>query len=133
MKSRGHFKTFNKFNKKKKTFQATWDDSDSFSSDEEEATEIANICFMAQEDEVQDYDELLEAFNELFNNFKNEKIKNKVLIKENERLINENASFVSQTSSLSSQKEDFEKVIASLKKDNEIFLKENYIKRKLLL
>ena len=59
MKSKGHFKTFNKFNKKKKAFQATWDDSDSSSSDEEEATKTANICFMAQEDEVQDYDELL--------------------------------------------------------------------------
>ena len=73
MKSKGHFKTFNKsnkfnkFNKKKKAFQATWDDSDSSSSDEEEATETANICFMAQEDEVQDYDDLLEAFNELYN------------------------------------------------------------------
>ena len=88
MKSKGHFKNFNKFNKKKKAFQATWDDSDSSSSDEEEATETANICFMAQEDEVQDYDELLEAFNELFNNFKNEKIKNKVLTKEMTNLSN---------------------------------------------
>ena len=57
---------FNKFNKKKKAFQATWDDSDSSSSDEEEATETANICFMAQDDEVQDCAELLEAFNELY-------------------------------------------------------------------
>ena len=65
MKSKGNFKNFNKFNKKKKAFQATWDGSDSFSSDEEESTETANICFMAQEDEVQDYDELLEIFNEL--------------------------------------------------------------------
>ena len=57
--SKGHFKNFNKFNKKKKASQVTWDDSDSSSSDEEEATETANICFMAQEDEIQDYDELL--------------------------------------------------------------------------
>ena len=34
MKPKGNFKNFNKFNKKKKTFQATWDDSDSFFSDE---------------------------------------------------------------------------------------------------
>ena len=60
-------------------------------------------AFMAQEDEVQDYDELLEAFNELYNDFKNEKIKNKVLIKENERLNNENTIYVSQISSLDSQ------------------------------
>ena len=37
--------------KKKKDYQAPWENSDSFSSDEEEATEQANICFMAQEED----------------------------------------------------------------------------------
>ena len=42
---------------------------------------------MAQEeDEVQEYAELLDAFHELYDDFKNEKVKNKVLTKENERL-----------------------------------------------
>jgi len=39
--------------KKKKDYQASWENSDSSSFDEEEATEHANICFMAQgENEV---------------------------------------------------------------------------------
>ena len=100
MKSKGNFKNFNKFNKKKKAFQATWNDNDSSSSYEEEATETANIIFMAQEDEIQDYAELLEAFNELYDDIKNEKIKNKVLTKENKRLNKENSLYISQISSL---------------------------------
>ena len=44
MKSKENFKNFNKFNKKKKGFQTTWNDSDSSSSDEEEATETVNVC-----------------------------------------------------------------------------------------
>ena len=111
MKSKGNFKNFNKFNKKKKAFQANWDDSDSSSSDEEEAIETTNSCFKAQEDEVQDYAELLDAFHELYDDLKNEKIKNKILSKENERLNNENSIYISQISSLNSQKSDFEKVI----------------------
>ena len=42
------------------------------------------MCFMAQEDEVQEflkYDELLDAFNELFLEFKKEKKKKQVLEK----------------------------------------------------
>ena len=56
--------------KKKKVLQATWDDSDSSSSEDEESDKkVANMCFMAQEDEVSNFinqDELLDAFNELF-------------------------------------------------------------------
>ena len=45
------------------------------SSSYEEATEHANICYMAlEEDEVQ-FSELLDAFQELHNDLKNEKIK----------------------------------------------------------
>ena len=63
---------FNKFNKKKKDYQASWENSDSSSSDEEEATETTNVCFMAQEeDEVQQYTELLDAFHELYDDLKN--------------------------------------------------------------
>ena len=41
LKYKRNFKTFNKFNKKKKDYHATWEDSDSSSSEEEEATETA--------------------------------------------------------------------------------------------
>ena len=56
---------------KKKTLQATWDESNS-SSDEESSSdnERANMCFMVQEDaslsQSEDMEELLDAFNELY-------------------------------------------------------------------
>ena len=43
-------------------------------------------------------------------------MKNKVLSKENEKLLKENSCYVLQVSSINSQKDDFEKVISSLKK-----------------
>ena len=50
LKNKGKFKS-KKF--KKKDYEASWENSDSSSSDEEEATEHANICYMAlEEDEI---------------------------------------------------------------------------------
>ena len=62
---------------------------------------------MAQEEDEVQYTELLDAFHELYNDLKNEKIKNKILSKENERLIKENVVYDSQISSINSQKDDF--------------------------
>ena len=77
-------KTFKNDNKriKKKALQATWDGSDS-SSDEESSSdgEKANMCFIAQEDELSpnneeiDTEELLEALNELYTKYKTLKSK----------------------------------------------------------
>ena len=67
------------------------ENSDSSSSDEEETTEHANICFMAQEENEVQYTELLDVFHELYSDLKNEKIKNKILTKENEKLFKENS------------------------------------------
>ena len=93
LKNKGKFKS-KKF-KKKKDYQASWKNSDFSSSDEEEATKYANICYMVlEEDEVQ-YTELLDTFHELYNDLKNEKIKNKILSKENEKLIKENSCYAS--------------------------------------
>lgn len=74
---------FNKFNKKRKAFQVTWVDNDSLSSsNDEEATETTNTCFMSFEDEVRDFQkkiskpnfyELLGVFNELLVKFKKER------------------------------------------------------------
>jgi hypothetical protein len=77
--------------KKKKAFQACWDDSDS-SSDEESNEEVANMCFVAQEDSVSqfDYDELFEAFNDLYAKFKSLSSKNKELKSENSTLGSQN-------------------------------------------
>ena len=69
LKPKNNFKSFNKF---KAAFQATCDNSDTSSSDEEEMTESANLCFMAKEDKVMEFmdnNELLDAFN-LFFEFK---------------------------------------------------------------
>ena len=68
LKNKSKFKS-KKF-RKKKDYQASWENGDSSSSDEEETTEHANICYMAlEEDEVQ-YTELLDAFHELLNDLK---------------------------------------------------------------
>ena len=56
--------------------------------------------------------------------------KNKVLSKENEKLLNEKSCYALQVSSINSQKDEFEKVISSLKKDNEKFIKENIFLKK---
>jgi len=88
LKPKGNFKSSNKF-KKKKAFQAICDNSDLSSSDEEEITESANICFMAQEDKVTEFmdnNELLDAFNELFFEFKKISAKTKDLKKKKMRI-----------------------------------------------
>ncbi|GAV61676.1 hypothetical protein CFOL_v3_05203 [Cephalotus follicularis] len=82
---------------------ATWDDSDPSSSEEESDEEVANIAFMAIEEEVEDdvnfsFDELQDAYENLFHEYKNVCLKNKSLkknvtsmSKEIENLKNENS------------------------------------------
>ncbi|GAV57738.1 LOW QUALITY PROTEIN: UBN2 domain-containing protein, partial [Cephalotus follicularis] len=96
-KKQGHFKNEcpnlkkkEKFNKeqpkKKKAFVATWDDSDSSSFEEESGKEVAHIAFMAIEEEGEDevifyFDELQDAYENLFHEYKNVCFKNKSLKK----------------------------------------------------
>ncbi|GAV90508.1 zf-CCHC domain-containing protein [Cephalotus follicularis] len=89
--------------KKKRAFVATWDDSDLSSSEEESDGEVANIAFMAIEEEEEDevnfsFDELQDAYENLFHEYKNVCLKNKSLkknaismSKEIENLKNENS------------------------------------------
>ena len=68
--------------KKKKAFKVTWDDSDSSSSesDSDSDEEQANVCFMAQTDEVcpdLSYEDLLELIMELDDKFRKMKKLNK--------------------------------------------------------
>ncbi|GAV73045.1 hypothetical protein CFOL_v3_16532 [Cephalotus follicularis] len=84
---------------------AAWSDSDYSSSDEESDGEVANIAFMAveneEEDEVQfSFDELQIAYEKLFYEFEsvslnNRTLKNNVisLSKEIETLKNENSNY----------------------------------------
>ncbi|GAV79046.1 LOW QUALITY PROTEIN: zf-CCHC domain-containing protein/UBN2 domain-containing protein, partial [Cephalotus follicularis] len=70
---------------KKKAMVATWVDSDP-SSSEESDEEVANLAFMAIEEENEDevnfsFDELQDAYENLFHEYKNVCIKNKSIKK----------------------------------------------------
>jgi hypothetical protein len=97
-------KKFNKF--KKKALAATWDDSSDSSSDEDvkEENQNAYMCFMAHEDEVSDNLELVDAFNELLENFKRLKASHRFLKNENDRLnfdlVTSNSSHVNELTEL---------------------------------
>ncbi|GAV74484.1 hypothetical protein CFOL_v3_17964 [Cephalotus follicularis] len=88
---------------------ATWDDSDESSSDEESDGKVANIAFMAmEEDEIQfSFDELQNAYENLFCEYENICLKNKSLkknaismTKEIESLKNENSNYINKIENL---------------------------------
>ncbi|GAV83160.1 zf-CCHC domain-containing protein/UBN2 domain-containing protein, partial [Cephalotus follicularis] len=86
LKKKAQFKKKNEYSKKKKAMVATWDDSDPLSSEEESDEEVANIAFMAIEEEDEDevnftFDELQIAYENLFNEYENVCLRNKSLKK----------------------------------------------------
>ncbi|GAV82885.1 LOW QUALITY PROTEIN: zf-CCHC domain-containing protein/UBN2 domain-containing protein, partial [Cephalotus follicularis] len=85
LKKKEKFKKNNEHSKKKKAMVAIWDDSDPSISDEESDEEVANIAFMAieeEEDEINfSFDELQDAYENLFHKYKNICLKNKSLKK----------------------------------------------------
>ncbi|GAV73846.1 zf-CCHC domain-containing protein/UBN2 domain-containing protein [Cephalotus follicularis] len=103
LKKKAQFKKKNEYSKKKKAMVVTWNDSDPSSSEEESDEEVANIAFMAIEEEEEDevnfsFDELQDAYENLFHEYKNVCLKNKSLkknaismSKEIENLKNENS------------------------------------------
>ena len=117
-----------KFNKKRKALTATWDDSDESSSDEEfEEKESAHMCFMAQDD-VSENEELLDAFNELYETFVRLKTSHNFLKGENKRLLEEISELNSSTFS-NSQEIELKEENYSLLKENECLSNENkYLK-----
>ncbi|GAV61536.1 zf-CCHC domain-containing protein/UBN2 domain-containing protein [Cephalotus follicularis] len=108
IKKKEQFKKSNEHSKKKKAMIDTWDDSNELSSDEESDGEVANIAFMAieeeEEDEVQfSSDELQNAYENLFCEYENICLKNKSLkknaisiSKEIESLKNENSNYMNE-------------------------------------
>ncbi|GAV64816.1 zf-CCHC domain-containing protein/UBN2 domain-containing protein [Cephalotus follicularis] len=108
LKKKEQFKKNNEHSKKKKAMVATWDDSDESSSDEESDGEVANIAFMAIEEEEEDkinfsFDELQDAYQNLFNEYKIVCFKNKslkknaiLLSKEIETLKNKNSNYINE-------------------------------------
>ncbi|GAV58261.1 LOW QUALITY PROTEIN: UBN2 domain-containing protein, partial [Cephalotus follicularis] len=102
-------------NKKKKSFVATWDDSNSSNSEEESDEEVVNLALMAIEVEEEDeinfsFDELQDAYENLFHEYKNVCIKNKSLkkdvcymSKEIETLKSENSKYINEIESLKNE------------------------------
>ncbi|GAV86281.1 zf-CCHC domain-containing protein/UBN2 domain-containing protein, partial [Cephalotus follicularis] len=87
-----HFKKKNETSKKKKAMVATWDDSDPSSSEEEESDEeVVNLALMALEEDTSGdesenevnftFDELQNAYENLFKEYENVCLKNKTLKK----------------------------------------------------
>ncbi|GAV60412.1 zf-CCHC domain-containing protein/UBN2 domain-containing protein [Cephalotus follicularis] len=103
LKNKAQFKKKAEYSKKKKAMVATWDDSDPSSSEEECDEEVANIAFTEIQEEEEDevnfsFDELQDAYENLFHEYKNVCLKNKSLkknaismSKEIENLKNENS------------------------------------------
>ncbi|GAV80235.1 zf-CCHC domain-containing protein/UBN2 domain-containing protein, partial [Cephalotus follicularis] len=86
LKNKAQFKKKNEYSKMKTAMIATWDDSDPSSSEEESDEEVANIAFMEIEEEEEDevkfsFDELQDAYENLFHEYKNVCLKNKSLKK----------------------------------------------------
>ncbi|GAV89529.1 UBN2 domain-containing protein, partial [Cephalotus follicularis] len=90
MKNHEHVETKNKkpiaLKASKEDSETTWDDSDPSSSEEESDEEVANIAFVAIEEEEEDevnfsFDELQDAYENLFHEYKNVCLKNKSLKK----------------------------------------------------
>ncbi|GAV80574.1 zf-CCHC domain-containing protein, partial [Cephalotus follicularis] len=87
LKKKMQFKKRNEYSKKNKAMVATWSDSDSSSSEEESDEDVAHIAFMAIEDEEEDevnfsFDELQDAYENLFHEYKDVCLKNKSLKKD---------------------------------------------------
>ncbi|GAV91045.1 zf-CCHC domain-containing protein, partial [Cephalotus follicularis] len=106
------FKKRNEYSKKKKAMVATWSDSDSSSSEEESDEEVAQIAFMAIEDEEENevnftFDELQNAYENLYVEYENVCLKNKTLkknaismSKEIDNLKSENSKYLNEIESL---------------------------------
>ncbi|GAV79879.1 zf-CCHC domain-containing protein/UBN2 domain-containing protein [Cephalotus follicularis] len=120
---------------KKKAMIATWSDSDDSSSDDEENEEIANIAFMAMEDDCEvntsslsynelqcEYDELLDVLNDLNREYLLLKKIAKDRAKENVKLKNcilelkKDLGMIEKNSSLEKENLDLKTEIDALKK-----------------
>ncbi|GAV86443.1 hypothetical protein CFOL_v3_29873 [Cephalotus follicularis] len=105
---------------------ATWDDSDSSSSEEESDEEVAHIAFMAIEDEEEDkvnfsFDELQDAYENLFHEYKDVCLKNKSL-KKNATSMSKEIEIIKNENSY--HKNEIDILNVSLKLSND-FEKEN--------
>ena len=101
---------------------ALWERSDISSSDsEEENEEVANLCFMAQDDEVASrfldgsYDELHNAFVHLLSKYKKLSSKYKKVEAKNQLLLKKNSELVNSKNELSKENDRLTKEVDKLK------------------
>ena len=113
--------------KKKRVLLTTWSNSE-YSSSEKEQQEVANVCFMAHDEEVQsnshsDFSliKLYEAFNELIDDhktlkyrYKNLKSLNQTLIKRINLVTKEKDKLIKEKQLLDHQKEELKKLSKNL-------------------
>ena len=84
-KSKYSVNTFNQ--KRKQAFNATWDDSDTSSSDSDSEIEKANVCFMAKDDQVWNFNkEIMNVLNDMKKGYKVLRIDYKTSLVEVDRL-----------------------------------------------
>ncbi|GAV57181.1 zf-CCHC domain-containing protein/UBN2 domain-containing protein, partial [Cephalotus follicularis] len=143
-KKPGHFKNecpnlkkkekfIKEHSKKKKAMVATWDDSDSSSFEEESDEEVVNFALMALEEDTSGdesenevnftFDELQNAYDNLFKEYECVCLKNKSLKKnaismsnEIENLKKENSKYINEIDSLQKENEKLKIEIDVLKK-----------------
>ena len=111
--------------------KATWEDSNSSSSDEEDEGEIANMCFMALEDDevylsdLEDskpsYDELENAFDELYITFEKLKLKYNVLKKKHSLATSDLDSLNDEQGNLKLENEELKLKVSTLEIENKAF------------
>ncbi|GAV90906.1 zf-CCHC domain-containing protein/UBN2 domain-containing protein, partial [Cephalotus follicularis] len=123
-----HFKKKNEQSKKKKAMVAIWDDSDPSSSEEEESDEdVVNLALMAMEEDTNGdesesevnftFDELQNAYENLFKEYENICLKNKSLMKNAISMSNEIENLKKQNSKCLNE-------IESLKDKNSFYINE---------
>ena len=116
---------------RKKAMMATWSESEDSSSDEEQQV-VANLCFMANEDnEVNSepeieftFNELHDAFDDLVMEYEKLKLKNKKLRKLNQELTKNSDKFSTEIEDLIQENKKLTEHVKTLKNDKDNFLKE---------
>ncbi|GAV85594.1 LOW QUALITY PROTEIN: zf-CCHC domain-containing protein/UBN2 domain-containing protein, partial [Cephalotus follicularis] len=140
IKKKEQFKKKNEYFKKKKAMVATWSDSDPSTSEEEGDEDIAHIAYMAIEDDEENevnftFDELQNAYENLYVEYENVCLKNKTLkknaismSKDIDNLKNENSKHINEIDSLQSKNSFYENEIEILNVSSKLsidFMEEN--------
>ncbi|WOL10437.1 zinc finger BED domain-containing protein RICESLEEPER 1-like [Canna indica] len=126
--------------KKKKAMMASWDESDASSSEEDTKSEKANLCLMANDDEVRftfgevsftqeelenEFEQMHDEFNAIRRKFKDLKNDNKSLELENDSLLLSCNALRKEVDTLKEETHTLEKAKKDLKNDKKKLEDEN--------